>query len=161
MTIVPDDDEEFDRQLDTAVYGEAGPNGKGSAKRQRLIATPYRWRDPAAIPSRHWVYGWHYIRKFTSATVAPGALGKSSLQLVEAIAIALKLPLLGVMPAEQANTWYWNGEDPAEEIERRIAAICARYEIDGKNLEGRRTPVGPELAASPPSINCTYGASRW
>ena len=89
------------------------------------------------IPPRAWVYGWHYIRKFTSATVAPGALGKSSLQLVEAIAIALKLPLLGIMPMEQTNVWYWNGEDPAEEIERRIAAICERYEIDGKELEGR------------------------
>ena len=113
------------------------PSSQGNETKRRLVATPYVWRDPATIPPRAWIYGWHYIRKFTSATIAPGALGKSSLDLTEAIAISLKLPLLGIMPMEQTNVWYWNGEDPAEETERRIAAICERYEIDGKTLEGR------------------------
>ncbi len=41
------------------------------------------------------------------------------------------------MPAEQTKVWIWNGEDPAEEIERRIAAICQFYEIDARSVEGR------------------------
>jgi RecA-family ATPase len=105
--------------------------------RKPLVATPFKYRDPASIAPRAWIYNWHYIRKFTSATIAPGGLGKSSLSLVEAIAISLGLPLLGVAPREQVNVWYWNGEDPAEETERRIAAICQRYDIDGRKLEGR------------------------
>jgi RecA-family ATPase len=105
--------------------------------RRKLVASPYRWRDPAEIPRRSWLYGRHYIRKFTSATIAPGGLAKTSLVLVEAVAIALNRPLLGIMPTEQTNVWIWNGEDPAEEIERRIAAICQNYEIDGRELEGR------------------------
>ena len=108
-----------------------------SNERKKLAATPYVWRDPAKIPRRSWIYGRHYIRKFTSATVAPGGLAKTSLVLVEAIAIALKRPLLGIVPIEQTKVWIWNGEDPAEEIERRIAAICKHYEIDAKHLEGR------------------------
>jgi hypothetical protein len=123
--------------IDSVEAPRDAPTKTAEVPRQRLVATPFVWRDPATIPPRHWIYGWHYIRKFTSATIAPGALGKSSLQLVEAIAIALKLPLLGIIPTEQCNVWYWNGEDPAEETERRIAAICSHYDIDGKTLEGR------------------------
>ena len=37
-----------------------------------LVATPYRWTDPAEIPRRQWVYGRHLLRKFVSVTVAPG-----------------------------------------------------------------------------------------
>jgi hypothetical protein len=114
----------------------------------KIVATPFVWRDPATIPRRAWLYGRHYIRKFTSCTIAPGSLGKSSLALVEAIAIALGAPLLGITPSEQTNAWYWNGEDPQEETERRIAAICKRYEIDGRELarhlfidSGRASPI--------------------
>src|SRR5206468_3445518 len=67
----------------------------------KIAATPFVWRDPATIPPRAWLYGRHYIRKFVSCTVAPGSLGKSSLALVEAIAIAKNLPLLGITPTEQ------------------------------------------------------------
>ena len=35
------------------------------------------------------------------------------------------------------NVWYWNGEDPAEEIERRIAAIMIYYRVDPREIEGR------------------------
>jgi hypothetical protein len=105
--------------------------------RRKLTASPYVWRDPANIPRRSWIYGRHYIRKFTSATVAPGGLAKTSLVLVEAIAVALKRSLLDIMPTEQTKVWIWNGEDPSEEIERRIAALCQYYEIDARELEGQ------------------------
>ena len=44
---------------------------------QTLIrATPYQWIDPEKITPRDWLYGRIYIRKFVTATVAPGATGK-------------------------------------------------------------------------------------
>ncbi len=61
-----------------------------------ITLTPYVWRAPTTIPMRQWLYGKHYIRKFLSATLAAGGLGKSSLDLVEAIAMAAMLNLLGV-----------------------------------------------------------------
>ncbi len=45
--------------------------------------------------------------------------------------------LLGVKPERPMNVWYVNLEDPMEEIERRVAAICLHYEIDAHELEGR------------------------
>src|SRR5690242_2443224 len=98
--------------------------GADKQRSRKIVATPFVWRDPATIPPRAWLYGRHYIRKFVSCTIAPGALGKSSLVLAEAIAICTGRPLLGIAPTERTNVWYWNGEDPQEETERRIAAIC-------------------------------------
>lgn len=44
--------------------------------------------------------------------------------------------VLGVMPSRPMKVWYWNGEDPREEIERRILAICPHYAVDPKDVEG-------------------------
>jgi hypothetical protein len=102
-----------------------------------IHATPFVWVDPVSIPRRQWLYGKHYVRKFISETVAPGAYGKSTLALTEALAIVTGRDLLGVIPDERANVWVWNGEDPMEELQRRIAATCSRYEIDPTEIAGR------------------------
>jgi hypothetical protein len=102
----------------------------------RVIAfTPYVWQDPATLPMRRWLYGKHYIRKFLSATMAAGGLGKSSLDLVEAIAMATGINLLDVPVPERLRVAYW-GEDPADEIERRCAAILKHFKISREQIEG-------------------------
>jgi hypothetical protein len=102
-----------------------------------IKATPFKPRDPSLIPPRRWIYGRHYIRQFLTETVAPGAYGKSTLALTEALAIATGRGLLGVLPDEPTNVWYWNGEDPMEELERRLAAILVHYGLPHADLEGR------------------------
>ena len=72
-----------------------------------------------------------------TATVAPGGPGKTSLVLVEALAMATGRPLLGVAVPRQLRVWYWNGEDPREEVERRLAAICIHYSITNEQIGGR------------------------
>jgi RecA-family ATPase len=84
---------------------------------------------------RRWLYGKHYIRKFISATLAAGGLGKSSLDLVEAIAIATGINLLGVPVPDRLRVAYW-GEDPADEIERRVGAILKHFKISREKIEG-------------------------
>jgi hypothetical protein len=103
----------------------------------RIRATPFRWRTPSEIPVRQFVYGRHLIRRFLSTTVAPGGVGKSSLVLVEALAMVTGRPLLGIHPSERLRVWYWCGEDPLEEIERRVAAICLHYGIQPEEIEDR------------------------
>ena len=39
----------------------------------QIIATPYRWPDPAKIPKRQFLFGRHYIRKTIGATIGGGA----------------------------------------------------------------------------------------
>jgi AAA domain len=121
--------------------------GDETAKRP-LAATAWVWRDPKTIPPREFMYGTHYIRKFVSAGFgAPGG-GKSSKRLVEALAMASCKPLLGIKPVQKLKVWYWNGEDPAEETDRRLAAACLHYGIKREDIEGylfadsgRSTPI--------------------
>jgi hypothetical protein len=115
-----------------------GARGNGEAASGRKIAfTPYAWRDPKVIPQRRFLYGKHYIRRFVSTIIAAGGLGKTSLALVEAIAMTAKRPLLGVPVPKPLRVGYWNGEDPAEETERRIAAILLHFKITREEVEGR------------------------
>jgi hypothetical protein len=103
-----------------------------------IRATPYQWADPAAIPPREWLYGRHLIRKFVTATVAPGGLGKSSLLAVEALSIVTGRDLLGYGHApDPGRVWWWNGEDPYDELQRRIQALCLRYGISEDDIGGR------------------------
>lgn len=126
-----------------------GPAPGTSADAPPLIrAKPFVWRNPAEIPRRQWLYGRHYIRRYPTATVAPGGLGKTSLVIVEALAMVTGRPLLGVRVPEPLRVWLWNGEDPLEEIERRIAAACRLYEITPDQIgdrlfvnSGRDTPI--------------------
>ena len=98
-----------------------------------------RWFAPVDIrtlPPRRWLYGRHYQRGVVSATVAPGGTGKTSLVMVDAIAMATARNLLGDQPEERCRVWLHNGEDGQEELTRRICAICEYYKIPQEELDG-------------------------
>ncbi|MBP2159545.1 MULTISPECIES: AAA family ATPase [Asticcacaulis] len=101
-----------------------------------LPLTRWSWTDPAKLPPRQWLYGKQYIRRFVSATVAPGGSGKSALALTEALVLASGRGLLGVLPEERVKVWYLNLEDPLEETQRRVAAACLHYRLKPEDLEG-------------------------
>src|SRR5262249_60949417 len=69
-------------------------------------------------------------------TVAPGGTGKSSLVMVEAIAMATGRDLLGEGAKEPLRVWYHNGEDNMTELERRLAGICQHYGIPLEEVLG-------------------------
>jgi RecA-family ATPase len=73
-----------------------------------------------------------------STTAAMPGIGKSSLLLVEAIAMATGRDLLGVPVPKRLPVWYWNDEEEEAEIWRRMAAICLYYRIDPVELELER-----------------------
>jgi AAA domain len=106
-----------------------------NAKPVKFTPTSFKWRDPKTFPRRQFVYGRHYVRQFLGVTVAQTKVGKSSLDLVEAVAMASRRDLLGVEPIRPMRVWYWNGEDPIEEIERRVLAICLHHNIDRHEVE--------------------------
>lgn len=113
-----------------------------------IRATPFVWRDPRTVPPRRWLYGRHYIRRYPTATIAPGGLGKTSLALVEALAMVTGKALLGVAVPQPLRVWYWNGEDPLEEVERRVLAACLHHGIAPEDIgdrlfldSGRDTPI--------------------
>lgn len=109
----------------------------------RVQAIPYDWPAPDEIPPREWLYGRLLIRRFVTATIAPGGVGKSSLTIAEALAMVSVRPLLhGVAPERALNVWMINLEDPIDELHRRIAATAMHYGI------GQRDAVGSLYVAS-------------
>ena len=114
------------------AHAEAAPKHKVPL----IEAKPFVRFDPAMLPPREWLYGGHYQRGIITATVGPGGGGKSSLNLVELIAMCTALPLLDEQPLLRCRAWYHNAEDSRDEIYRRIAAVCQHYAIDQSELEG-------------------------
>jgi len=100
------------------------------------IAPFKTWKPINALmlPPRDFVYGKHYIRKFASVTVAPGGLGKSTLVLAECIAIATGRDILGIQPKARERVVYFNAEDPLEEVQRRVLALCQHHNIAQSEL---------------------------
>jgi hypothetical protein len=127
---------EFQQEANGAQVSSKDDRSASTTPVQIIRATPYVWRDPSAIPRRRWLYGQHLIRRFGSATIAHPGAGKSALVLAEALAMSTNRNLLGIQPLQRCRVWYWNGEDPQEETERRIAAACIHYGITRTELDG-------------------------
>lgn len=94
-----------------------------------LKATPLGTIDPAKLPRREWVLGHRLIRKFVTLTVAPGGAGKSTLTMEEMVAVATGQAITGQPVHVSGKVWIYNNEDPRDELERRIAAICLQFDI--------------------------------
>lgn len=133
---------------DDWVHGPQAASKPAAATRQETARqmepalstiTPslFCWRDPSSIAPREWLYGHHLIRKYVSATIAPGGVGKSTLTITDAVAMVTGKALLGVKPHAKLRVWLWNGEDPQDELERRIGAVMLRYGVAPSEVEGR------------------------
>ena len=104
---------------------------------ERAWPTAFDMFDEDAIPAREWIYGRHYLRSFVSVLASAGGIGKTSLQIVEALAICTGKPLLGEDVHEPCAVWIVNLEDPMEEMQRRVIAAMKHYGINPKEVRGR------------------------
>jgi RecA-family ATPase len=143
-----------------AVFG-AFQNGRGSlstnaelreeyfpAANDNLIEpTVFEWEDPSKLPVRDWLYGKHLIRRHVSATIASGAVGKTSLKIVEALALVTGRALLGQAVPKRLNVWLFNLEDDMIELRRRVSAAMIHYNIkpaeigDRLHIDGEKSLV--------------------
>lgn len=99
--------------------------------------TAYVRRPVSEIPPRPWVYGDHLQRRTVSVTAAPGAVGKTSLTIAEAVAMASGRALLGVDVPEPVKVWLINLEEPRDELERRMEATLQHHMVGFHEIEGR------------------------
>jgi hypothetical protein len=91
------------------------------------------------IPRREWLFGRHYIRGAVSATIgAPGRL-KSTTVLTEMVGMAVGRDLMTgeALASGPLRAAYLNGEEIQDELDRRVAAICQRFELKPEDCGGR------------------------
>lgn len=113
---------------------------KEKAKERQIEAKPFQWKDPTAIPPRQWIYAKHYMRGMVSATAGIAGAGKSTLLNVELVSLAIGRDLLNggrEIALGPMTVWGHNGEDPYEELQRRILAVCQHYGVTRENLGDR------------------------
>lgn len=134
-------DEAVRRALSQAAFiDEDRPpfDGDDSDPSVKLSPTSFVWRDERTIPPRQWLYGKHLLRKFLSVDVAAGGIGKSSVKVVEALAMTTGRRLLHRdVPEGPLRVWLYNLEDPNEETERRLHAALNHYGLNPMDVGDR------------------------
>ena len=89
-----------------------------------MIAGRFKWLDRGAkIPGK--------------VGLAAFDFENGTLVLTEALSIASNRALLSIAPEEHGRVWYWNGEDPLEELERRVHASAIHHKLVRDEIEGR------------------------
>jgi hypothetical protein len=127
------------KEKDEAQAAGEPPAGEGTGAKKAaapFVLRPFVPFDPATLPPREWLYGRHYQRRTVGGTVAPGGVGKTTLCMVEGVAMATCRNLLGEQPTERLRVWFHNGEDNIDELNRRLAAICQHFDIPMEELRG-------------------------
>jgi hypothetical protein len=102
-----------------------------------LHATLTPWIDGTKIARRSWLLKPAYIRQFVSNIASVGGSGKSSLTIVEALALVSGKNLLGETPLGKLRVWYINLEDPIDELHRRFAAAMKFHKLEAEDIENR------------------------
>lgn len=113
---------------------------QAQAAEDALTPRPIGLLDATKIPPRRWLLGKHFIRGFVTLTIAPGGVGKSTLAIAEAIAVATGRPITGAECHEgrsAGTAWVYNNEDPRDELERRVSAIAKHHGIAMSDLSDR------------------------
>ena len=111
---------------------DAAPTGR------TIRATPYRWPDPASLPTRQWLLGHWLLRGEVTAIIAPGGTGKSTIGNTIALCLASGRPLLGKpLPRGPQAVWIFNLEDGTDELERQLAATCTYHDIGPEDCGDR------------------------
>lgn len=95
----------------------------------KLVLRPATLPNPGKIPPRQWLYGTQLMRGVVSVLVAPGGTGKSVYAMAVAAAVASGRPILGDHIFARANVAVLNLEEPMDELDRRLAAVCIRHRI--------------------------------
>jgi hypothetical protein len=147
-----DDYAAADNDEATANDAKEGPDDGSNTDKPKsalsINATPFLWIDPTKVPLREWLYRPCYIRQFLSLTISTGGVGKSSLLIAEALAMVSGKDLLNILSDEVLRVWYWNGEDPTDELQRRFAAAIVQFNLSTEDIgdrlfldSGRNMPV--------------------
>lgn len=133
----PDYEPPADLGVSTGEPTDFGVVEDGGAPKWNCGPTPFVFRDLELIPPRRFLYGRDYARGFVSVLASPGGVGKTSLQVVEALAMVTGRPLLGETVHERVNVFIVNLEDDMDEMERRVRAAMLYYGIPQSEVEGR------------------------
>ena len=110
---------------------EAKPEAKGDDLFQALDLSVLD-----NLPPRQWVYGRDMIKDYITLLLAQG-IGKTSLLIMMAVAMATGRPLLGVDPVRPRRVLLWSGEDNRVEVYRKVKAAMIHFGVTQEQIGDR------------------------
>lgn len=134
---------QLDAEWDPAEYERLRvAEAEENARPKDFLATALRTRDLSAIRPRPWIYGRELVRGFVSVLGSPGGTGKTAFVIAVALSIATGRSLLSTLKTmdvykavhKRGPVWLYNLEDPADEMDRRLAAALKHYAIDFEDV---------------------------
>jgi hypothetical protein len=103
-----------------------------------ITAAPYTFPPEASIPQYDWLLGRHLLRGEVSGTAAMGGTGKSSLAIVESLAMASNRQLThDTVPQEPLRVVLINLEDKRNTMDKRIAAAMRHHGLTKEDIGDR------------------------
>jgi hypothetical protein len=94
--------------------------------------------DEDALPARRWLKGRSLIRGELTGIVGDSGVGKSSLELMTAIAVVTgREGLVSETIYETGPAWVHNCEDSHTELRRRVIAILKHFDIPNDEIVGK------------------------
>jgi len=134
----PDEWAQFERMADEGERIRDKFEQASSGPKAGIVATPFAWPDPAAIPKRRWLLGYWLLRGEITAVIAPGGVGKSMLTSAIALSMASGRDFLGKpLPEGAQGAWLWNLEDDRDELTRQVTACAMQHGISEGECSGR------------------------
>jgi hypothetical protein len=110
----------------------------GKVEEIKLVVEPHSFPDEATLPLWDWLYGKHLLRGTVSITAAFGGTGKSSLSVVEALAMTSGKGLLCHHHVPRPlRVLLVNLEDNRNAMDKRIAAAVKHYKLKPVDIGGR------------------------
>jgi hypothetical protein len=97
----------------------------------------YRFPDEKDIPIWDWLYGRHLLRGTVTGTAASGGTGKSTLAIVEALAMTSCKALLGESVPFPMRVLLINLEDDRNTMDKRIAAAMRLHNLSKEDIGDR------------------------
>ena len=102
-----------------------------------ITVEPFQFRAETDIPPWQWLYGQFLLRGEVAGTAAYGGTGKSSLSIVEAVAMTSGRTLLNESVLTPLRVVLINLEDTHNTMEKRIAAAMHQYGITPADIGDR------------------------
>ncbi len=109
----------------------------GPSNHPRLAAADAPLPDPESIAPREWLLGARLERGCISLLAAPGGAGASALALAMAASLASGRDLLNETVHHSVPAWVLSLDEPADAVNRRLAALMRHHRIEKQELHGR------------------------
>lgn len=97
----------------------------------RLKITPWDYSYSSEdLEMRDAIMPPHLTRRQVGLTLAAGGVGKTTNSAVEILSLVTGKDLLGYKPSRKYRVWWFNLEDPRDELDKKIWGVINYYKLD-------------------------------